>query len=87
MRPHNIMESIVEQLFEEFKKSYSLACSCNECQSNILAITLNQLPPRYVSTSKGEILIKALYLDTQLKQDIIRELTHAAIKVAENPRH
>lgn len=87
MHTHNIMESIVEQLFFEFKKKYALTCDCQKCQSNILAITLNQIPARYVSTDEGEVLTKALYLDTQMKQDIIKELTNAAMKVAENPRH
>lgn len=87
MRVHNIMESIVEQLFLEFRKKYSMACSCEKCQDNVLAITLNQLPPKYVSSDEGEVLSKALYIDTQMRQDIIIVLTNAAMKVAENPRH
>lgn len=83
----NIMETIVIHLFEEFQQSYHLKCACDLCKTDILALTLNKIPPHYVSTNEGEVLIKASYTDTQMKQDIIKELTFAALKVEQNPRH
>lgn len=87
MRILNVMEQITMNLFQEFELHYKLKCNCDLCRTDILALALNNIPPKYVSSEKGEVLMRAIHSDVQSKQDIIRELTSAAMKVESNPRH
>ncbi|MFD3449786.1 late competence development ComFB family protein [Microbacteriaceae bacterium 4G12] len=87
MNISNIIEVIVLELFEEFQKDYQLNCTCDQCKNDILALALNNIPPKYVATDKGEILIKALYSDIQKKRGIMKELAVAATTVEKNPNH
>ena len=47
---------------------------------DIMAIVLNHLPAKYVSTRKGEMFAKT-QLRAQLESDIFREITYAVKKV------
>lgn len=73
--------------FKEFSKDYTLACTCEKCKLDIMAITLNKLKPKYVSSDEGEVLIKVLYSDIQLQYDVIKEITLATMVVENNPKH
>jgi len=64
-----------------------LTCTCEQCQNDIMALTLNRLPSRYVSTELGSAYVKAQYLNSQLQSDVIRELTLAVDKVGQQPKH
>lgn len=83
----NAMEMIVRGLFDDFQSNYKLKCDCDQCKFDILALTLNQLQPRYVSSKNGEVHVKTLYMDQQLQLDVIRELTKAKEIVENNPKH
>ncbi|GAX89043.1 late competence development ComFB family protein [Effusibacillus lacus] len=83
----NAMEHIIEHVFDEFKERYPLKCDCELCKTDILALTLNHIPPKYVSSDIGEVHIKSQYLNEQLKSDVIIEMTKAAQIVEQNPRH
>ncbi|HJV47278.1 MAG TPA: late competence development ComFB family protein [Bacillota bacterium] len=87
MKLINAMESIVIHAFDEFKKNHTFKCSCEKCELDILALTLNKLTPKYVSSDQGEVLVKAFFHDTQLQHDIIREIALATMTVENNPRH
>ncbi|MCL2352205.1 MAG: late competence development ComFB family protein [Firmicutes bacterium] len=62
-------------------------CSCDKCRSDITAIALNSLPPKYVVTRKGQLYTKLGTLRQQFEVDIIAALTKAAVIVGRNPRH
>jgi len=81
----NAMETIVKNLFVEFQKNYRLKCACDECQTDILVLTLNRIPPKYVSSQTGELYIKTLYLNSQLQSDVLRELSRAVLIVEKTP--
>lgn len=84
----NVTEALVQMVFEDqFMRTHTLECDCEQCQHDIMALALNQLPPRYVSTSRGEAYVKAEYFNPQFQSDIVRELTFACQKVGGNPRH
>ena len=57
----NIMENLVEDEFERAKGSLN-CCTCEACRNDIIAYALNQLPPKYVATRKGEVYSRALIL-------------------------
>jgi competence protein ComFB len=84
----NAIEPVVFQIFtDEFLKNTTLACSCERCQLDIIALALNRLPARYVVTEQGNVYVKALYAERQLTSDVIRELSNAALVVQGKPNH
>ena len=87
MHVHNLMEDLVYESLDIVLEGIEGSCSCERCKNDIVAITLNKLPPKYVATDIGLILSKAQNLSSQLNTDILRILTDATEIVKRNPRH
>lgn len=86
MTLHNLMEYIVESILKELKVRDPRLKNCSEMMTNdILAITLNNLPPKYVVTSKGEMYAKS-QVTKQMETDVYRELSKAIEKVQHSKR-
>jgi competence protein ComFB len=80
MSVHNLMEEVVKQCLKELIQNHEQLLDCNEkMQSDIMAIALNQLPPKYVSTHKGEMFVKTQV--RHIEADVYRELSYAVDKV------
>ena len=82
----NYMEDIVEIYIDKSVKKMGM-CNCEICRKDIMARTLNILPPKYVVTTKGESYTKLNLLSQQFEVDVITEITKAAKIVNDNPRH
>lgn len=87
MKVINIMEQLVENYIKSYWPSLKMPCACEICENDVMAMTLNSLPPRYVSKEAGRVFVKIQYTKEQYQADIIRELTMASEKVAANPSH
>lgn len=82
----NLIEEVVLSSVADYLKKEGI-CDCDQCQLDVAAIALNNLPPRYVVTSKGASYAKADMLDMQKYIDIIGAITKAIRLVKEHPRH
>lgn len=82
----NYMEKVVFMVVNDIKEEID-TCTCNNCLLDIVAIALNNLPPKYIVSEKGELYSKINSLKQQFEVDIITELTKAANIVKNNPRH
>lgn len=80
------MEDIVVQLIDRIIANIDM-CKCDKCKTDILAIALNKLPPKYIVSEKGELFTKIQSLNEQFEIDIISVVTQAAMQVKQNPRH
>ena len=60
----NYMEIWVEQFMDDILKDRPEVCTCEKCRQDIFALSLNNLQPFYVTTTKGEILAKYNVQDT-----------------------
>jgi competence protein ComFB len=86
MNVHNLMEEIVKQCLKELMLHQEILQDCDEkTQSDIMAIALNQLPPKYVSSVKGEMFVKT-QVRLQVEPDVYRELSYAIEKVLNSSR-
>ncbi|WP_067933450.1 late competence development ComFB family protein [Alicyclobacillus kakegawensis] len=84
----NVTETLARMVFDQaLAGSGKLACECPRCRDDILAYALNRLPSRYVTSDLGQAYVKAQYLDSQMRLDLLRELTIAALAVGANPHH
>lgn len=83
----NIMEKLVEQKIEEILPTTN-CCSCQKCLDDIRAMSLNKLPPRYVSTDKGKLFSKLNSLKEKQNGVDIHIAVLSAIEFVEaHPRH
>lgn len=82
----NIMEDAVLMKLDEIMSKLG-ACSCAQCRFDTASYALNQLPPKYVATSKGELYVRAYNLVKQHELDIISAIGKGVQIVGANPRH
>lgn len=82
----NYMEEIVFNQMKEVLTDINM-CTCDKCLLDIAAIALNDLPPKYIVTEKGELYSKINTLKQQFEVDVIAAITKAAVLVKRNPRH
>ena len=62
-------------------------CQCEDCKLDVLAIMLNQLPPKYIVTDKGALFALIDDISPQTQIDLLKLMTEAANIVKNTPRH
>jgi competence protein ComFB len=82
----NVTEIIAEAKIGEVI-SMMEACSCSKCVADILAIALNSLPTRYVTTDIGKQFIQLNSYKKQFETDVVAALIKACQIVSASPRH
>lgn len=82
----NIMEEIVKQKLDEMLEDID-CCKCDKCYADMFAIALNMCKPKYVSTQKGELLVKIDETKVQNNVDISSFVWKAIQIVKANPKH
>ena len=83
----NYMEDIVRSKMPSVLKSMEGICMCPRCDLDRLAYVLNNVPTKYIVTTKGKLYAKLNVLEGQFDVDIVRAITDAAVRVDQNPRH
>ena len=82
----NYMEEVVLNSIEGILDDINM-CKCQLCVMDIAALALNDLPPKYIATEKGELYSKVNNLRNQFEVDVISAITKAAVLVKRSPRH
>ena len=70
----NYMEEIVYNYMEEVLKDFDM-CKCDMCKLDVAAKALNDLPPQYFVSNKGEVYSKIKNLKLQFEVDVITAIT------------
>lgn len=82
----NNMEIWVERCLVEAIEGTDV-CTCNKCLKDIYALSLNNLKPYYIVSTKG---INSEELDSKfelLKDDIMNQIKISIEKIKKNPKH
>ena len=87
MKLHNIMEDKVTDITKRLMQDDQDFCTCIRCKLDVIALSLNEVPPKYVVTDKGELYGRANLMTNQSDADIIKEVTRAIDIVRVSPRH
>ena len=90
VRKEYVLVNIVEEFVREKVKEAMLQtemCRCTLCEFNVCAITLNALPPRYVTTHKGRLLAQVALMNPDYRKEVECQITKAIQIVGENLRH
>ena len=82
----NIAEEAVLKKLPEMMQRFSM-CTCEVCTTDVIALTLNHLPPQYVVSMRGKLYARIHAGRPQTQQEIDTALAEACKKVSENPRH
>lgn len=82
----NLMEEVVETYLDGFISLYG-ACKCKQCRADIKAVTLNNLSPRYIVTTKSDAYVRVSAMSNQEQADILAAATKAIEIVTKSPRH
>lgn len=82
----NVMEVLVREKAEKYMRA-SHTCCCDHCMVDVIAYTLNHLPPKYVVMSKGEMIPKLTFYEVQNSSDITTQLMRACEIVSKSPHH
>ncbi|GAB6180964.1 hypothetical protein JCM14036_22830 [Desulfotomaculum defluvii] len=87
----NYTELAVEDMLDDVLNKYAEknpgTCTCARCRLDIMAITLNNLPTRYVVTDKGGIYTKVDIEQIGGKAQIVAAIINSIKAVQKNPRH
>jgi putative phosphotransacetylase len=82
--PFNVMVLIVNELIDSIMEAAG-SCRCSQCWSNVFAVTLNEVPPRYVS-DHGRIL-DCLRRYREDYGELVRHTLARAVRIVEaNPK-
>ncbi|MFC7371693.1 late competence development ComFB family protein [Fictibacillus iocasae] len=87
MNVKNAMEILVEEALNNYWSQLQLPCKCEICKTDVYAITLNNLPPRYISNENGFAYVKAENFDDQSRVNILNQIVKATGVVAVRPSH
>lgn len=83
----NVMERIVDENMEGVIKEYPDQCRCEFCLADIKALALNKLRSKYVTTAKGNAMVRISSSDVTEQVRVIQAITEAVEIVSKKPRH
>lgn len=82
----NLVESLAEELVSSVMEKMGLE-ETKENIDDVLALALNILPAKYVTTDEGKQYAKLIDVyRVQYESDVVTALTKACIKVKDSPR-
>lgn len=87
MELHNYTENVVREVLEEILAKRDNICKCEVCRLDMMAIALNNLPPQYYVSNKGEVFSRLLATYVETRTKVITELTKAIMQVEQQPSH
>ncbi len=82
----NVMEALVEAKVDRLWKNYT-GCTCAQCREDVIALALNNLPPKYVVSDAGALYVKMVQLENINEVEITRQVAAAMKIVDEWPHH
>jgi competence protein ComFB len=81
---HNVVEDLVEDWLEKILGQYT-CCKCVKCRLDMMALSLNKLPPHYVVAR--DVYSKTKYLNSTLQNEIMMAVVTSVEFIKDHPRH
>ncbi|WP_251032462.1 late competence development ComFB family protein [Mesobacillus foraminis] len=85
----NVMEELVATLVNVLMMSpdYQTFCHCQKCRTDIIAISLNNLPSHYVTTEEGRKMVFEQLNTNENRTWINKRIISAIHLVGKYPKH
>ena len=87
MELKNYMEDVVLNKLDTVLASFPGYCTCEKCRRDVVMLALNHLPPKYISSYKGDVYARLDGMEVQYEVEVIQAIAKAIKIVHENPRH
>ena len=87
MELHNYIEKVVREVLDDILARKSDICKCEKCRLDMMAIALNNLPPQYYVSDKGEVFSKLMSTYADMRTKVLTEVTKAVMQVEKQPSH
>ncbi len=82
----NIVEELVKDRVNALIGDFDM-CSCRICRMNACALALNELPPKYVTTTRGVLFALVSVKGDAYQTAVDVEVAKALEKVKDHPLH
>ncbi len=82
----NVVEIIANEKVADMMDRMEM-CTCSKCTCDVLAIALNSLPTKYVTSDAGKQYIQLNSYKKQFETDVEIALMKACLTVKESPNH
>ena len=82
----NVMQVLVEEKAPKYVKMFGL-CSCERCMEDVKALTLNNLPSKYVVLEPGDRIPRLTVYEGRYASDITAQMLQACKLVMAHPHH
>ena len=82
----NVMQVLVEEKAPKYVKLFGL-CSCERCMEDVKALTLNNLPSKYVVVEPGDRIPRLTVYEGRFSSDITAQMLQASRMVMAHPHH
>ncbi len=82
----NVMEALVEEKAPKYIKMFGV-CSCARCVSDVKALALTNLPPKYAVMEKGRVVPMLTVYEGRYSAALTSQIVSACKQVMLAPRH
>ena len=82
----NVMQVLVEEKAPRYTKMFGL-CTCERCMEDVKALTLNNLPSKYVVLEPGDRIPRLTVYEGRFASDITSQLLQACKVIMAHPHH
>lgn len=82
----NVMQVLVEEKAPVYTQMFGL-CQCKRCLEDVKALTLNNLPPKYVVLAEHDRIPRLTVYEGRFSSDITSQLLQACKFVMQRPHH
>jgi competence protein ComFB len=83
---YNVVEVLAYEAVADVMDRMDM-CTCTQCTSDVLALTLNSLPQKYVTSDAGKQYIQLATYKKQFETDVEIALMKACMTVKSAPNH
>ncbi|MBE7559042.1 late competence development ComFB family protein [bacterium] len=84
----NLNERYVAEILEQLIEEGAPFCTCENCLTDIMVVTLNSLPPRYVADcSTMNFFYPSKTIEIESRDMILKQVFESIKLVSSNPRH
>lgn len=82
----NILEELILLKLEKTMDHFGI-CTCEICKDDVMAFALNNLQPRYASSTGGDVMIRFGMNSEQGQAELLTAISKGIERVKNNPRH
>ncbi len=83
---YNIARRLVEENVDKYIKAFEV-CTCRRCRNDIIALSLNYIPPKYVVMHPAELVLRSDMYGIRHHGEITAQIMRACKQVKEHPNH